>query len=550
MAVPIKSNNTQQGCNPISSNCVVWQGPNIPCINLCTGDSVSDVVAKMATELCDITSQTDISLLDLSCFNPLYPTPQNFRDVMQIILNKICALENGTSTDGVNTAGCPSDCEIAVAPCLQYSDNLGNTVTSLPIKDYVILIGNRICTILTSIANLQTQIDALDTRVTNLENGTGGGGGSVSFNVTSDCLSTSSVSLQEYINLLDTAFCELQSNSGTQAQYISASSAAACVTGNSPQIANPSASMAVAGNGNWIGSPTSAFQQIQNLWVTVCDLRAGITTLQEQLNDCCAPDIPCPVNLPAPLISVAKDSPTGDLFFSVTLGGGITTAPSGNIVISGQEWRLARFEGTVIPSATGTPVNISPTIPNPSLSNGPTTYDGGDNRFFTLASIGNSLGVSVFGLFYWENVTTGQQCAVAPSNNNQTIQTLLVSCPALPGSASPNFTLQPTALSITCNAISGSTVTISLTGFPPVTGAGITGTAFVQTNFTYTPFGTTTPITVSHLYSTSNTSKTLTGIACSSTVTMTLVNVTQNSVTRPCTSSTGITIPAPTAPAP
>jgi len=77
MAVPIKSNNTQQGCNPISSNCVVWQGPNIPCINLCTGDSVSDVIAKMATELCDITSQTDISLLDLSCFNPLYPTPQN-----------------------------------------------------------------------------------------------------------------------------------------------------------------------------------------------------------------------------------------------------------------------------------------------------------------------------------------------------------------------------------------------------------------------------------------------------------------------------------------
>ena len=33
-------------CSPIASNCVVWTGPNIPCINLCKGDTVSDVVFK------------------------------------------------------------------------------------------------------------------------------------------------------------------------------------------------------------------------------------------------------------------------------------------------------------------------------------------------------------------------------------------------------------------------------------------------------------------------------------------------------------------------
>ena len=41
-------------CSPISSNCVVWQGPDISCLNLCTGDTISDVVAAMATELCTI----------------------------------------------------------------------------------------------------------------------------------------------------------------------------------------------------------------------------------------------------------------------------------------------------------------------------------------------------------------------------------------------------------------------------------------------------------------------------------------------------------------
>ena len=33
-------------CSPISSNCIVWQGPDIPCIHLCTGDTISDVVNR------------------------------------------------------------------------------------------------------------------------------------------------------------------------------------------------------------------------------------------------------------------------------------------------------------------------------------------------------------------------------------------------------------------------------------------------------------------------------------------------------------------------
>ena len=52
MALPIKAKDTQEGCNPMSSNCVLWQGPDIPCINLCKGDSISDITAKLAEELC------------------------------------------------------------------------------------------------------------------------------------------------------------------------------------------------------------------------------------------------------------------------------------------------------------------------------------------------------------------------------------------------------------------------------------------------------------------------------------------------------------------
>ena len=44
-------NSAPKGCNPISSNCVIWQGPDLPCIDLCTGDSISSVVAKLCQQL-------------------------------------------------------------------------------------------------------------------------------------------------------------------------------------------------------------------------------------------------------------------------------------------------------------------------------------------------------------------------------------------------------------------------------------------------------------------------------------------------------------------
>ena len=36
-------------CDPISSNCVIWQGPDLPCVDICYGDSISAVIAA----LCD-----------------------------------------------------------------------------------------------------------------------------------------------------------------------------------------------------------------------------------------------------------------------------------------------------------------------------------------------------------------------------------------------------------------------------------------------------------------------------------------------------------------
>ena len=52
--IPTSSSISTNGCDNISSNCVIWQGPDIACINLCSGDSVSEVVSKLATEVCTL----------------------------------------------------------------------------------------------------------------------------------------------------------------------------------------------------------------------------------------------------------------------------------------------------------------------------------------------------------------------------------------------------------------------------------------------------------------------------------------------------------------
>jgi len=52
----------------VSSSTITWEGPNIPCIDLCTGDTVSTVVYKIAEHICSIYSNIeDLKTLDLKC---------------------------------------------------------------------------------------------------------------------------------------------------------------------------------------------------------------------------------------------------------------------------------------------------------------------------------------------------------------------------------------------------------------------------------------------------------------------------------------------------
>jgi len=141
-------------CAPISSNCVIWQGPNIPCINLCNGDTVSDVVFALATELCGILETLNVANYDLTCFGITACGPNDFQALIQFLISQICELQGVTpSTAKADTTGCP-DCLVTVAPCF-----VTNGQTTMNLTDYVNMIAQRICNIVDELA----LINALNT---------------------------------------------------------------------------------------------------------------------------------------------------------------------------------------------------------------------------------------------------------------------------------------------------------------------------------------------------------------------------------------------------
>jgi len=277
-------------CSPISSNCVIWQGPDIECINICNGDSVSDVVAALATELCTVLEQINVSNYDLTClgFTSACP-PKDFEALIQFLINKICDLESVPANTQKDASGCP-DCIVSVAACF-----VEGTTTNMQLVDYVQAIANKVCALVDNIVDLQTQIDGIDIRVTALENAVPPSLAIPS--IPTGCLDsvipgapateTIDIVLDYLVNDATIGYCAtietLWGSSGSAADLAAVlnpvcitASSASIVDGNDAGVGTMSS--AYPGPTGWITTPLTLAQTIQNLWIAICDLR-NITTV-------------------------------------------------------------------------------------------------------------------------------------------------------------------------------------------------------------------------------------------------------------------------------
>jgi hypothetical protein len=257
-------------CSPISSNCVIWQGPNIPCIKLCTGDTVSDVIHKLATELCNIMDLLDVNGYDLSCFDLASCKPQNIQELIQFLIERICALES-TPTSTITTS--PSgETLVTVAPCFVVGD-----ITVMTVAEYAQVIGEKICNLIDQIAIINNQINNLDIRVTVLENNT------VIFPPTPSIVINCNIGtlvagnsyaidtvLNALINNVTNGYCAYISVLGTPSN-ITSSFTPGCVFG-APITTDP----------NWSAVPTTLPETLTNIWIAICSIYSSITPLTTQ----------------------------------------------------------------------------------------------------------------------------------------------------------------------------------------------------------------------------------------------------------------------------
>ncbi len=85
------TNKNKKNCaNPTSSDCVIYQGPNLECIELCKGDTITQVEYKLATKLCNLLEQFNIENYDISCLDLQTPEPGTFQDLIKTLIEAIC----------------------------------------------------------------------------------------------------------------------------------------------------------------------------------------------------------------------------------------------------------------------------------------------------------------------------------------------------------------------------------------------------------------------------------------------------------------------------
>lgn len=277
---PVKSNTADQGCSPVSSNCVIWQGPNLSCINLCTGDTISDVVYKLAVELCSIQNDAGLSDLDLTCLvNVCQATPEpekTLAAVLDLLISKVCCLAD--IVENMPSPGTPYvEPTLNLPACLQYQNAQGQTVTSLVHSQFTLTVATKLCQINSTVTTHTSQIANHESRITVLENQPAPSLPTV----TPTCVLPSvPTAMNTVLTALEGQFCQLKTVLGTNPALTSAAAQICNNLGSAPALSQAGTMSSLPG---WNTSVTNVAQSFQNLWITVCDMRAAMA----QIQDCC-----------------------------------------------------------------------------------------------------------------------------------------------------------------------------------------------------------------------------------------------------------------------
>lgn len=284
--MPTPKNQTQT--TPIiSSEFVIWEGPNIPCIDLCTGEKVSGVIAKIGEKLCTLVSDIkELETLDYTCMNEkfnysgdlLTPEKFSFKLLFQLLLKNDCTLQElidkiptTNTTTSVNLDGLNLSCITN-----EILNLCGQKPVNLDVLKVTQAIINVLCGLQDDVADILIRLITIETRLDTL--GNPGSGGYTEPEITS-CLSTLDglgnpipVLMRDHIvNLTDNAVCDLKELVGTDTQV--------------NEALNRQCLSDYANNNDIIKNASSLAESLANKEIIICDLIDRITLIE---NTCCS----------------------------------------------------------------------------------------------------------------------------------------------------------------------------------------------------------------------------------------------------------------------
>lgn len=262
-------NNHSEGCDPISSNCVIWQGPDLKCISLCKGDTVSTVVYKLATELCDLMDQFEIESYDLECLNLGACTPKDFKELIQILIDRICTL-SGVDSGNISIET-PNLSVIPINPNFYYENEKGDLVKTMRVDDYVITVANSFVKTSSEVETQKKAVDGIKTIVDQLSKESSK---SIELpTVQPAYILDDETSLEEFLLALEEEFVNYKKYVGDEEALLFAIQSQTPGLNQADQLHGAGKMADIAG---WIGSPANLANTVSNLWRTVTDVRNAL----------------------------------------------------------------------------------------------------------------------------------------------------------------------------------------------------------------------------------------------------------------------------------
>ena len=293
---PFSSNSIKENCSPISSNCVEWQGPIIPCINICNGDSVSDIVYKVSQKVCNLQDNALLTSVNLSCLLETCstlqaPTDNSLGNILQTIVDGICCSVNKLSLTTTNlnarTSNLYNEPSLILPVNLQYVDpSTGLPVAQLPLGRFAENIGTTTSQLKTTVSLHTAQISNQEQRLQTVESAPG----YTPPLVTPLCsyggiVSGVPIAMDLLLSVVENDYCIYKSAIGSTSDIGGAISNECPFLGSTAALGQSGNMSGILG---WNNSVSNLAQSIQNLWLTVCDMRTAVNTIKQNITPDCS----------------------------------------------------------------------------------------------------------------------------------------------------------------------------------------------------------------------------------------------------------------------